>query len=284
MTTRRWPAILGLILAALSAFIPVVIWLVDFDTRGVEVSVISKANLDPSLPDAMGGQMEVVLDGKRIFKPYFVVIEIRNSGNQPIMARDVETPITLSAGPARISRTQVMKTTPASLSPRFLGDQNQLSVSPLLLNPGDSFQVGLLTSGEEPRISATARIAGIRDVKVVDSTDGKALRKRSLSLLLAFALCVMYSGFMTIGAGRWLGPFNGSRLRDMAPIPLGLISMMAAAALAADEFRPYRGEWTGIAGLVVVVVLGIVCQRLIITKDGPFQKYRTRGLGLGGDG
>jgi siroheme synthase (precorrin-2 oxidase/ferrochelatase) len=49
-------------------------------------------------------------------------------------------------------------------------EPSKVSIAPFLSNPGDKVYLSIITSGVDPVISVKARIAGIREIKIEDSS------------------------------------------------------------------------------------------------------------------
>ncbi len=248
---KKFAAIATIILGALGVLVPVGLWFSDLDSRLIEVNIISKVNLDPTIPSGLDGEVAVTLDGRNVARPHFVVVEVVNGGNRSISSSDVETPITLKVGRASIVRAQVMKAIPGSLDPQVQVADGGVSVKPLLLNPGDRFQVGMLTSGEDPVVSANARISGVKDLRVEDPLDSREKLRRWKQVTLAFLMLSVYFTLMMQGFGRWVPSLSDLRVRNGAMIPMALICAFTSAFIGAEIFTEYKSHWTGLIGFTL---------------------------------
>ena len=133
-----------------------------------------------------------------------LAVRIKNTGKVPILARTFEGELTISTD-SHILQYGITEQHPPTLKPliesELMGIKNldtfntpifpKLHMRPLLLNPDDSFTVGLLLSDYKGDLSIEARIAGVKEIKEVTS---RADPKRS-SLKFLIGL-VLFSIFM----------------------------------------------------------------------------------------
>ncbi|MBN4956941.1 hypothetical protein JY411_00680 [Stenotrophomonas maltophilia] len=259
----KWTAIAGLALAMLGILVPLVLWMADTDSREIEVRILSKANLNPSLPTGVDGEMEFAIGGRRVVKPYYVVVQVTNAGNRSIAAADVERPLTLAMGNVEIAQAQVLTSQPAALKPELERQERQLVVKPLLLNPGDSFQIGFLTSGAEPSVTAQARIAGISDVRVVSSLSDDTVVGKSFRLVVASALMCIYGSLLLVGFGQWSDGRRRLVLRRWATIPMAFFCGLGGSVLFTSELGvlPLK-DWRTFVFIIGLVVLAVVLARV----------------------
>jgi len=152
--------------AVLGLVIPVALWVLDRKSSALGVEVISRSDLGLTLPDGVKSSLFLVLDGERVTDPAYTVIEFRNDGSAPMPASNFEGPLELKFGIATVLAAQVIDVSPSALSPVIERGSSSIKVSPLLLNPGDRFQVGVLSKGLAPVMEIHGRIAGVADVTV----------------------------------------------------------------------------------------------------------------------
>lgn len=259
----RIATIAGLVLAALGIAVPLALWLVDSDSNEIEVRIVSKANLDPSLPSGVKGAMEVSIGGVKVTRPYYVVIEVANSGNRSVTAEDVEIPLTIDVGNVVIAQAQILRVEPAALAPVVERQDRHVVVRPLLLNPGDSFQLGLLTSGSEPVVSVRARIAGIKDVRIVSSADEGMTFWRSFKLGLGLLLVCLYASLLMMGIGQWRSEFQKFEIHRLAIFPMAICCALAGISIFYDGLgTPPAMDWKTAVSTFGMIVLGASLARL----------------------
>jgi hypothetical protein len=92
-------------------------------------------------------------------------IEIRNSGTLPIVASDFERSFVITfKNPADVLSVTVADKTPPDLDPSVLSNLNGISVSPMLLNPGDRFRITVQLRGDFNEPTINARISGVSTI------------------------------------------------------------------------------------------------------------------------
>lgn len=119
--------------------------------------------------DVLGGRwsrhIKVEVEGHEVRDPYLLGMELLNSGRTPIMASDFDGHLRIAADQT-VLVYRVVASEPKNLRvsiSRGEGD-DQLLVSPILLNPGDKFTIEAITEGE-PSLSVQARLAGVKSVR-----------------------------------------------------------------------------------------------------------------------
>jgi hypothetical protein len=136
------------------------------DRKRIEYVVTTKAGL---LPGNVRHEVEVVhLDsGVSINKPWLTIVRIVNTGDRAITANDFETKLSINlVGVRRILSATVTATRPADLEPELGFNGASIDIDPLLVNPGDAFQVQLLSDGEPSEVSITGRVADLEIVEL----------------------------------------------------------------------------------------------------------------------
>lgn len=167
-----------------------VFWLGVFDDRkALSVQVLSQGTwfTGPLAPD-----FRLIYKDDPVQNVASVLIEIRNTGRQPIAASDFEKPLKLAIkGTSKILSVEQVGAEPSDLRLNLNSDGSDVHVGPTLFNPKDMALVSVtaLCSGR-PEIGvdlATARIAGIRSV---DFQTSPKPRGRSFSLMTSIAALV----------------------------------------------------------------------------------------------
>jgi hypothetical protein len=273
-TERSWGKWVGIgsLLAAIAALVlTLTLWFVDRSTSSLKFEVVSKAGLDPVLPESVTSSVSVLLNGVPVRRPSYIVVDVVNSGTQPILSSSFERGIRLFAKPASIESAQVIGKSPSSLSPIVTVSSGYLEVSPLLLNPGDSFQLGVLTSGEIPRLAVSGRIAGVKDIALIDQLPSKSSDlsiRRFMAVLLGGVSVVCTITWLTHGRSRRFPVGTVSDLfgyrRELRPsviFAIGIIAYIAAVAMTGDDLtvavtsRPWTFGACAVGGMLIVFAL-----------------------------
>ncbi|MEI4515086.1 MULTISPECIES: hypothetical protein [unclassified Stenotrophomonas] len=210
-----WIGIGGVALTVATMVLTLVLWLVDRQSNEMRVEVVSKASLAPVVPEGVVSKVSILINGAEVKSPSYVVLDFSNTGTTPVLASSFERDVVLSAVGARIESVQILKTRPTSLDPQVSVQDGKVHVAPLLLNPSDSFRLGLLTAGHLPKLDVSGRVAGVADISVVDvatSAEPPRYFRRTIGFLLLgfYSISLIQSfthgpPFLRLGIRRLLG-------------------------------------------------------------------------------
>ena len=152
-------------LGALFAFvaIPLAYWIFVLQRKVKELAfgVLSIRRLF-SVDQEVASRIVVLLDGKPISDLHLMVIGLKNSGTEPILASDFAQPMTfnLDAGTAVIS-AEIAKQSPGDLGFSLQVSDSLIRLDGVLLNAGDYVVIQALLSGSEPKLAPSFRVIGI---------------------------------------------------------------------------------------------------------------------------
>lgn len=113
-----------------------------------------------SISDELSSRVTVLLDGKQIGNLHLLIYALKNSGNRAIAQDDWERPFSLSFGADTIVSAEIATQTPMNLGAMIEVKQSQISIVPLLFNPGDQLIIKILVSSRKP--------APVTDLRVLD--------------------------------------------------------------------------------------------------------------------
>jgi hypothetical protein len=140
------------------------------------------------------------------------------------------------------------------LTPTVASGDNGISITPLLLNPGDRFRITVQLRGDFSEPEVAARISGVPAI-VRHPLRGSALGLSDLFLLMAFGVLGLASYFYLAGAAsRMLTIGRAVRL----PLLDGFLVILAVGAVSAGSFAyaislmgwSSLPDWQFVAGLV----------------------------------
>lgn len=197
-------------------------------SKSLSYFVRSKTKL-LTLHDENVGKLEIVFDGQPVLDAHVFVIEIRNTGNIPIISSDFEKPIEIVfAEKAEILSVAIVERIPENLVLTFSLTEGTTQINPTLLNPNEFFTLKFLLRDNSEDPSVNARIVGIseiRKMKFIDEEERVRIRVLLTAnlVLLGIAGLMLYfldqagklgglGGFLTIlgaGLGASLGIIAG---------------------------------------------------------------------------
>lgn len=136
-------------------------------------------------------RLTIFFDEVRVHDLHLVVIEVVNSGDIPIEASDFVEPLQFSFGEqAVILGGFVTQRKPSYLSPSVETiPPHTVRVNPLLMNPGDSFQLVAQGTRFDSELDAKARIVGVSDL-----TSQKAQPQRRSNWILGLGIVIGLAG------------------------------------------------------------------------------------------
>jgi len=177
-------------------------------------------------------RVQILFDGTPVTEVHLVTITVSNWGNEPIRAEDFERPLRFSwSEPAKILTAEVIEGSPETLKPRIDVGASEVVLTPLLLNPGDSFRITTLIN-QVSKLSVDARIVGVKQINKFVSS-GKVTSDRTLRLLafMGFAGVLI---ILLILAGQALGLWVANGRAEQRIIKVFVFGMLF---LLADELK-----------------------------------------------
>lgn len=160
--------IIGVVGLLIGGAVPFILWKMDLQSKSLSLRIFSSVAIQSTAPSIEG--IQIFIEGQKIENPFLTTLELLNDGDKPISAADFESPITLIEDQAiKIVRVQTAELKPAGLPVAITSSSSALRIAPLLLNPGDSIKLVVITSGGGPKFQPIARIAGISQISVKKS-------------------------------------------------------------------------------------------------------------------
>ena len=132
----------------------------------LELEVLQHADVRiVTIDSALGSGVQVLLAGRQVSAVRALDIEVRNSGNRPILREDFDLPLTLTFRGRIAGDVTVLSAFPSALPVVARVELDSvLAFEPLLLNPRDAFTVRVLLADnalDDARPTITGRIVGV---------------------------------------------------------------------------------------------------------------------------
>ena len=181
----------------------------------------------PSIPLSLQAFPQLCLDIQHVAAT-ILLIRVQNIGNSPILRKDFEEPLSIRCGKdAHVLSADVGNSTPTDLRPRISFAGNTLTIEGQLLNPGDGFTSRILVENSGGKFSASARIAGVRQLET--------RRRTSLLQPIVSLACVA----IFIGAGYFSPSPKSVAMSDLRAeeVPYLLVATLATIVLTAVFVR-----------------------------------------------
>jgi hypothetical protein len=188
-----WKFALMAFLAVAGVIVPLGVSQFQSDEKLLSVRTVSIEDLDSYESGAIP-ELKLTINGAVVESPYFTKVQLVNEGTIPILASDFATPLTISIDALSVVvRAATIDVVPSDLPVTLNQTGKDVSISPLLLNPGDSFAISILTSGEQPHFSVSARIAGVTRIELEEMMDdGLTIEQYITHVLLSCIGIVLY--------------------------------------------------------------------------------------------
>jgi hypothetical protein len=137
-------------------------------TRSAQLEVLASAPLVSGLPrDSSDWQLHY--KGQPVESPHQTVLRFTNTGEAPIVAQEVEVPLTVRWSEGEVVSHSILNAEPSTLRVTISAENSKLQVISGLLNPGNSFVVQFVTKSKPVDITYSFRSFGIDDATVLVS-------------------------------------------------------------------------------------------------------------------
>lgn len=263
---ERW-TIISAVAGVAALLIPVALFVLERQSKALTIETVSRARVadvtDPGL-----SVLKLTYRDKPIGRVTTATIEVKNSGTQPIQPPDFERPLVLRFSPAEsLLAATVTERAPANLIPQITLDSSTITISPLLLNPGDRFRLNLVLQGDFDEPTADARIAGIRNVSRTTLREERTTVTGVMFVILGCLATIAY-GYL----GLLASPIRGKPVAllptwDAVAVAVVLAGSGAALALSGARILGVSRTvlyWALVPATIVLVlsmILGILRRR-----------------------
>lgn len=155
---------------------PIVIWFaLQKESSDLSITVTSKTSV-VSLDSKFSDGIEVFHNKKSIKALYVSDIRFKNEGNRAIEKADFDQPLKVTFNGEVIAPIKVINTEPAGLPVHAIASTNTVEISPLLLNPDDTFSIQVKVvnpTDNELTIEPFARIKALKKISFNPYSDSK---------------------------------------------------------------------------------------------------------------
>lgn len=258
-----WKHALNVAIGLLAIAAPIILYYFDFSSRAFSARIISSTEIS----GGAFGDIQLKHGATTLEKPHILVLKIENTGSRPITSSDFDGPFEIFAiGPEQIVASTIDKTTPKNFRVLAQLIDGKVIVQPTLFNPGDGFNISILTTGGAPKIDVYARIGGVKTVAVDNSSHS--------SLLSLFRWPLFVIGFLMFVIS--IAIFDLKKhvaIRRWAAIVIsftnGLVGM-AMTFLGMEGFGwTARSFWEILLVLIVVMITGFTVSSFALYKEKP---------------
>lgn len=190
-------AIFSYLLPALAIIIPIVLFMIQVKHKSIAFEIVSKSAIIDST-SLIPEEIEVFFSGKKLKNLSTVNIRIINAGSIPIKREDFEKNMNIHFGEgAEILRAKVSGSSPLNLKPTLTFNEKTAIIKPLLLNPGDFFNVEAFVAGSKLKPTFDTRIVNIKEPKIVLSEAGKLKKEILYGTYSSIFLLLFLFGYLS---------------------------------------------------------------------------------------
>jgi hypothetical protein len=176
------------ILAMVALAVPFTIYFLNRKRKALCFDVVRNDKLF-QLDEELKSRVQVTVDGRLVDNVSLVIIDIMNTGNEPIKKDDFDKPLSFFFGDnAEVISARVLGAKPDDICAQLSVMPASVSLDPLLLNKSDSMSIEIILTKSTKMISHTARIVGIPDVKNVTGSSAHPLGDAQLFIVIAITL------------------------------------------------------------------------------------------------
>lgn len=226
--------------------------------KSLTLNILSKSPLSTISESVVPG-LKIFVDEAELERPALTVLTIRNNGTDPIRSDDFEGDIEILMGnEVQLIRANVIKTQPDWLKPTVALLDSQINIKPVLLNPEDSITINILSDGFPESISSRARIAGVKNVLIVDSATAKPSKVKTYVLLVvSFFVAIPTMGILFFWGELWFPPVLSVSRRMCLAILAALSLTYIGLVMSSVERLGINAFWKQMIFVYVILVLSI---------------------------
>ncbi|MFM0083750.1 hypothetical protein P0D72_33475 [Paraburkholderia sediminicola] len=179
MVTKLWGFIVAFgvlvgMLGAYGSFSPLL------QRKALTFDVVSANSVEPSLDG-----LSLHLGDRTLPNLQLRTLRFQNSGSVPVQTADFNGTLNIVFHGGEVIKTSVLKENPSHLGVSISSKSaDTVAVAPLLLNPGDFFEVQIATTKALSEPEVFARISGVSEVSKVT----KPMKYREIAMNLFFAI------------------------------------------------------------------------------------------------
>ena len=169
MTVLRDPMwqFVGALLGLLAVVVSIYLFVLGRRQRSLSYDVLMSTPL-LTVNEVLKGKIQITYEETPVQNVHLLILRIRNDGSTPITPDDFVEPLHFSfRDDLKILSTEVAETVPDSLRPKVITDASGFTISPLLLNGGDTVILKLLFAypGGVLGLRIHTRIVGVSQIK-----------------------------------------------------------------------------------------------------------------------
>ena len=183
-------AAIGLVAVLCTIILGVVVYRLQRRRKELGYRVLSQSRV-ASVEADLEDKLVIMYDGERVPDVHLVILELVNSGNQPILPDDYHKYLHVDLGEgAEVLEAEQVDSKPKEIaaSPFIIESGEKVRVDPVLLNPGDFFTLKFLVSRYGGTLDVGAHIVGVKEIRVLGEETGMS------RMVMATVIALVLSG------------------------------------------------------------------------------------------
>jgi hypothetical protein len=165
----------SLVISVPSLIVAVVAYHKQRNRKAIGYKIVSDIPI-LSISKEVRGRTEILFDGKPINYIHLLILEVRNSGDIPIVSDDFLEPITFSFGDrVEVLDAEIVEVDPSNLKAILKQGQKNVSLEIHLFNKSDVIKFKVLLSDIKEYVRCEARIIGVKNMVELTSKNRNPL-------------------------------------------------------------------------------------------------------------
>ncbi len=158
----KW--LIALVASIAAIIIPILYNTFTREQRSFSYEIISFDKLITLPQDHLSG-LTLQYKGMPVEEPYLTIVKMQNTGNVPIKKTEFDKPISIKYKEnVKVLEASITGKEPETIETSLSIDTNQITLSPTLLNPGDSLIIRVLTTKTDKSLTVSGRIVGVNQL------------------------------------------------------------------------------------------------------------------------
>lgn len=202
--------------------------------------------------------LKILVDDKEVIEPALTVLILENNGATPVRSSDFESDIEILLGKeVQPIRAAVVSSRPEKLVASLSVTNSRVLLEPLLLNLEDNVTINILSNGLPKTLDTTSRIAGIKEIELIESADSKKENIRAFILITAAFLVAIPTICLFSPTKPWPPVIVPVRRRLWLCVVLALMVFAIGLAVFGLDLIGIDSGWRQLFSIYAIFILAI---------------------------
>ncbi|NOT05687.1 MAG: hypothetical protein HOP27_13910 [Anaerolineales bacterium] len=174
---------IGAFLALIAIIVSIYIYLLQKNKRSLSYEIVVSSEL-LTTNEELHGKIRILFGKSQIQNIHLLVIEISNDSNGSILPADFYENLSFIFGDeTKLLSAEIVECYPPSFKPKLMIAKTSAVIEPTLINSQDYFKIKFLLSQYDNKFKINGRIAGVKSIRRVTTTNNAMLSLIALPLL-----------------------------------------------------------------------------------------------------